>query len=156
MEPRVQSCPAPMFDQILCRFPSSQILVALADRFVLAAAVVTLGHQHGNLGAQFCQFEGTWHKLASVTLRWQYIPRTCDDCNCGARVDACQAEACNCRERRPCISSICDNKRRASRSLVNPIIERILGSLVYRERHGADEGYARKRRPDTYDAYISM
>jgi hypothetical protein len=33
-----------MFNQILRRLPGSQILVALAYRFVLAAAVVALSH----------------------------------------------------------------------------------------------------------------
>jgi len=121
-----------MFDQILCRLPGSQVLVALADRFVLAAAIVALGHQYGNLGAQFRQFEGT-----------------CDYRDCGTRVDTCQPEARNRRKRRPRIPGISDNKRGASGSLVNPIVERVLGSLVYGEGHGADEGYACERRPDT-------
>jgi hypothetical protein len=86
----------------------------------------------------------------------EQISHTCDYCDGGARVDTCQPKACNRRECRPRIPSIRDNKRRASGSLVNPIVERVLGSLVYGEGHSADEGYARKRRPDTYDAYISM
>jgi len=48
-----------MFDQILCRLPGSKILVALADRFVLAAAIVALSHQYGDLRAQLRQLEGT-------------------------------------------------------------------------------------------------
>jgi hypothetical protein len=60
-----------MFDQILRRLPGSQILVALADCFVLAAAVVTLCHQDGDLGAQFGQLEGTWDKLGNDTYGWQ-------------------------------------------------------------------------------------
>jgi len=74
---------------------------------------------------------------------------TCNYCNGSTRVHACQAKTCDCRERRPCASSVGNNKRRASCSLVDPVVKRVLGSLVYGEGYGADEGDAREGRPDT-------
>jgi hypothetical protein len=46
-----------MLDQILCRLPGSQILVALPYRFILSATVVAISHQHGDLGAQLGQLK---------------------------------------------------------------------------------------------------
>lgn len=57
MKARIQPSPTPMFDQILRRFPGSQILVALPYRVVFAATVVAIGHQHGDLCAQFGQLK---------------------------------------------------------------------------------------------------
>jgi hypothetical protein len=57
-----------MFDKVLRRLPGSQILVALANRFVLSAAVIALGHQYGDLGAQFRQFEGTWKIISQLHM----------------------------------------------------------------------------------------
>lgn len=54
----VQAPPASMLDQILCRLECPQVLVALPDRLVLAAAaIVAIGHQDGDLSAQLRQFE---------------------------------------------------------------------------------------------------
>ena len=46
-----------MLDQILGCLPSAQILVAFPNRSVLAAPVVTVGHQNGDLSAEFGQLE---------------------------------------------------------------------------------------------------
>jgi len=51
VESRVQALPSPMLNQILRRLEGAEILVAFSNRFVLPAAVVAVGHQHGYLRA---------------------------------------------------------------------------------------------------------
>lgn len=40
--------------------------------------------------------------------------------------------------------------------MVNPVVKRILGALVYGEGHSADEGDACERRPDTCKVRVSV
>lgn len=44
VESRIQALPAPMLNQVLRRLERAEILVALAYRFVLPAAIVAVGH----------------------------------------------------------------------------------------------------------------
>jgi hypothetical protein len=59
MEPRVQAFPAPVLDQVLCCLECPEILIALANSFVLPAAIVAISHQDGYLCAQLRQLERT-------------------------------------------------------------------------------------------------
>lgn len=65
---RVQARQTPMFDQILCRPERPEILIALPNCLVLAAPVAAIGHQDGNLRAQFRQFERTWTVLVGRSV----------------------------------------------------------------------------------------
>jgi hypothetical protein len=58
-------------------------------------------------------------------------------------------KTCYCRQSWVCASGICDDERRAAGSLVYPVIDGVLGALVYGEGDGADERYAEEGRPDT-------
>lgn len=48
-----------MLNQVLCSLERPQVLVALPNSFVLPATIAAIGHQDGNLRAQFRQLEWT-------------------------------------------------------------------------------------------------
>jgi hypothetical protein len=66
----------------------------------------------------------------------------------GARAGACQSKARYCRQCGICALGIGNDERRAAGCLVYPVIDGVLGPLVYGEGDGADEGYAEKGRPN--------
>jgi hypothetical protein len=68
MKAGVQPCPSSMPDEVSRRLPRPQVLVALPYRVVFRAAVVTIGHQDGDLGAQLRQLERTWRASAGVHM----------------------------------------------------------------------------------------
>jgi hypothetical protein len=68
VEPRIQTPPAPVLNQVLRRSESPEVLIALPHRFVLTASIAALSHQDGNLRAQLRQLERTCCKSV-VTLR---------------------------------------------------------------------------------------
>jgi hypothetical protein len=64
--------------------------------------------------------------------------------DCGTRACTCKPKTCYRRQRWVCAPGIRDNERRAAGSLVYPVIDGVLGALVYGEGDGADERYAQE------------
>ena len=69
MEARIQACPSSMSDEVARRLPRPQVLVALADRVVFRAAVVAIGHENRDLGAQLRQLKRAWTALVGLGLQ---------------------------------------------------------------------------------------
>jgi hypothetical protein len=74
---------------------------------------------------------------------------TSDGRDCGTRACTCQPKTCYRGQRGVCAPGVCNDERRAAGGLVYPVIDGVLGALVYGEGDGADEGDAEEGRPDT-------
>lgn len=62
MKARVKTSPTPVLDKILRGSERAEILIALAHGIVLMVLVLVLGHEYGDLSAEFCEFKGACRK----------------------------------------------------------------------------------------------
>lgn len=58
VEARIQPHPTSMSNKVLRCPEGSEVLIALPDRLVGAAAILAIGHQHRDLRAQLRQLKG--------------------------------------------------------------------------------------------------